>query len=84
MDDNKICNYCKKEFAKYDCTKLKQEDSFFDTLINIWLFIEIPFIFIFGYLFSKSKDHKLKKRGTVYTCINEDCIGYLDECHQRT
>lgn len=84
MDNHKIYNYCRKEFAKYDCAKLKQKDGFFDTLINIWLFIEIPFIFIFAYLFGKSVDRKLEKRGTVYTCVNEDCIGYLDECRQKT
>ena len=84
MNQLKTCNYCRRKFAKYNCAKLRQEDDFFDTLINIWLLIEIPFIFISAYLFRKSKDDKLEKRGIVYTCVNEDCIGYLDECHKKT
>ena len=82
IDNHKICKYCRKDFAKYECSKLKDKDGFLDTLINIWLFIEIPFVFIFAYLFGKSKEYKLEKKGTVYTCVNDECIGYLDECHE--
>jgi len=78
------CKYCGQSFDKFDCTKLKQRDGFFGTLINIWLFIETPFVLLFMYLFRNSIDQKLEKKGIVYTCINEDCIGYADGCDQIT
>jgi hypothetical protein len=79
INNSKNCNYCKQKLFPYDCTNQKQKNSFLLTLFDIWLFIETPFILLLMYLSGKSKEQNFVKKGTVYTCVNKDCIAYLKD-----
>ena len=69
----KSCQYCRKKLKRIDSL---EEDENSEYNINIHELITFILWFISLFLVSYKKrleEHKLKM-----TCINKDCIGYLD------
>ena len=74
-EKNTLCKYCHKPLQKIECPK-EDENSEYD--MNIHEFV--TFILWFISLFVTSYKKKLEEHKFKITCVNEDCIGYLDGC----
>jgi len=70
-----ICKYCHKPLEKIKCPK-EDEDS--EYAMNIHE--SVTFILWLISLFVTSYKKKLEEHKFKTTCVNEDCIGYLDGC----
>ncbi len=87
MDEDriKVCKYCRKELHEFDCNSLRSKNDmpknkFLKWLLKIFIIIEAPLSFLQLSVTEASRDDKLKKAGKIKTCINKDCIGYLEGC----
>ena len=70
-----LCQYCHKQLEKIECPK---ENGNGEYSMNIHEVISVILWFIS--LFVASYKKRLKEHKFKITCINEDCIGYLDGC----
>ena len=81
----RVCKYCHKELHEFDCNSVSSKNDMPKSKLLRWIFkaimiIEMPLAFLQLSVTKASRDAKLKKAGKIVTCINRDCIGYLDGC----
>ena len=70
------CKYCHKTMKKVNCA---EEEQNIDYAFSIHEFV--TFVLWFVSLFKHSYKEKLEKHKFKITCVNKDCIGYLDGCY---
>jgi len=75
--ENQLCKYCKQPKEKIDCAKY--DKGCYDCVFSIHE--GITFILFILSLFFSSYKEKLEKHKYKVTCVNKDCIGYLDGCY---
>jgi len=69
------CKYCKKDLQKIDCLKFNKN---IEDTISIHSAI-VLLLTIVSFIYKPAKTALAKFRYKI-TCVNKDCIGYLDEC----
>ena len=72
----KQCKYCHQPMKKVECAKEEKCNKYSFTIHEV-----ITFILWFISLFFNSYKEKLEKHKFKITCVNRDCIGYLDDCY---
>ncbi len=70
------CKYCHQTMKKVDCAK-EGKNTEYDFSIHEF----ITFVLWLVSLFFSSYKEKLEKHKFKITCVNKDCIGYLDGCY---
>jgi len=71
----KSCQYCHKKLERIECSKFDNISEY-----DISIHEVITFVFWLISLFISSYKKKLEEHKFKITCINKDCIGYLDGC----
>ncbi len=84
----KLCKYCKNELQEFDCYTLHSDykstkNKFLQLLLDIFMIIETPFFYLLSSLNKEVTNDKVKKSGKITTCLNKNCIGYLDGCYGK-
>ncbi len=74
-----LCQYCHKPKQKVDCVKEGRRLMCGEDGYSIHEFTSAVLWFIS--LFFKSYKEKLEAHRFKVTCVNKDCIGYLDGCY---
>jgi len=70
-----LCQYCHKKLKKVECSKFND-----DTESDVSFHEVVTFLFWVLSLFIVSYKKKLEEHKFKITCVNKDCIGYLDGC----
>ena len=70
-----LCQYCRKKLEKVECSKECDDSEDGMDIHEI-----VTFVFWIISLFISSYKKKLEEHKFKITCINKDCIGYLDGC----
>ena len=69
------CKYCNRDLQKIDCLKYSKD---IEDTISIHKAI-VLFLSIVSFFYMPAKNILSSFRYKI-TCINRDCIGYLDKC----
>jgi hypothetical protein len=76
---NNSCKYCHKAFEEVECPEMDNY-SFLDIFSGI-IHISVYLVFLVLSLVIKSVNKKkFKRKKTILTCNNQDCINYLKGC----
>jgi len=70
------CKYCHHILKKVDCAKQEENDDYDFSIHEVISFV----LWIISFFIHSYKD-KLEKHKFKTTCVNKDCIGYLDGCY---
>jgi hypothetical protein len=70
------CKYCHHMLKKVDCAKEGGSDDDDFSIHEVISFV----LWIISFFIHSYKD-KLEKHKFKTTCVNKDCIGYLDGCY---
>ena len=76
------CKYCHQAMQKVDCAK-KHENNVIDDEHDYTFSIHefITFLLWVISLFVSSYKEKLEQHKYKITCVNKDCLGYLNGCY---